>query len=106
LQTNYSDDVPLSIDLNPIIDFIATIKRPDGGMEGRGVDHSITSYVTIPKVDVGAEKSFVFYFSNQEAGSRHFVNAEPRSGRGRSIIFVNGPISGSKIATPTTLYAV
>ena len=37
------------------------------------------------------------------AGSRYFVNVEPRSGRSRSIRRVNGPISGRRTATPTTL---
>ena len=39
-------------------------------------------------------------------GSRYRVKAEPRSATILSISLVNGPISGSRIATPTTLYAV
>src|SRR5262249_39078550 len=40
------------------------------------------------------------------AGSRQRVRGEPRSGRIRSTKRVNRSISGSRTATPTTLYAV
>jgi hypothetical protein len=71
IVTNYSADVLLSIDLDLVIEFAAMVKRPDGLMEGHGIENSVKSHVNIPKVDAGAELPFVFYILNQAPS---FVN--------------------------------
>jgi hypothetical protein len=65
--TNYSDDVLIDINLQPSISFSKLVRRPDGGMEGRGIDHVVYGHVRIPKLDIGVDKPFVFYFLNQAA---------------------------------------
>jgi hypothetical protein len=73
IVTNYSDDVLIDVNLQPKIAFSKMVKRPDGGMEGRGIDHIVDSHVRIPKLDIGVDKPFVFYFLNQAAA---FITVE------------------------------
>jgi hypothetical protein len=63
--TNYSDEVLIDIDLRPKLDFSRMSKRPDGNLQGQGIDRSKESHVQIAKIDPGSDKHFTFYFVNQ-----------------------------------------
>lgn len=62
--TNDTDEALFAIELRPVVANIKTTVRPDGAMEGHGIDRQRLASVYIPRLDPGTQNAFTFYFIN------------------------------------------
>jgi hypothetical protein len=62
--TNYTDESLFDVEIKPTIGFLKTSIDPDGSAHGNGIDHQRSASVYIPRLDVGTQNLFLFYFLN------------------------------------------